>query len=264
MSMKALAIAATGMSAQQTNLDVIANNIANINTTGFKRAKAEFTDLFYETVRSQGVSDQAGLGLVPEGAKLGLGVRLAAIRDVHLQGALDSTGNPFDLAINGNGFFQITGADGATLYTRDGAFNLNAERQLVTLNGYVVEPAITIPAEATKVTINESGIVYAHVAGVAAATQVGQIALSNFPKDAGLEPVGDNLFRETEASGSPVSGVPAAENFGKLVQNYLEASNVDPIREITEMISAQRAYEMNSKVIQAADEMSSTVTKGIR
>lgn len=264
MSMKALAIAATGMSAQQTNLDVIANNIANINTTGFKRAKAEFTDLLYETVRSQGVSEQAGLGLVPEGAKLGLGVRLAAIRDVHLQGALDSTGNPFDLAINGSGYFQVTGPNGDTLYTRDGAFNLNAERQLVTLNGYLVEPAITIPEDATKVTVNESGIVYAYVDGQAAATQVGQIALSNFANEAGLEPLGDNLFRETEASGSAVNGVPASDNFGKLNQGYLESSNVDAIREITEMISAQRAYEMNSKVIKAADEMSSTVTQGMR
>jgi len=264
MSMKALSIAATGMSAQQTNLDVISNNIANINTTGFKRATAEFTDLFYETLRNQGVSEQAGLGLVPEGAKLGHGVRLAAIRDIHLQGALNSTGNPLDLAINGHGWFQVTGPDGNTLYTRDGAFNLNAERQLVTLNGYLVEPAITIPQDATKVTINESGIVYADVPGQAAATQVGQIALSNFPNDAGLEPLGDNLFRETEASGSAVAGVPAADNFGNIVQGYLEASNVDAIREITEMIAAQRAYEMNSKVIQAADDMSSTVTKGIR
>ncbi|GIL00249.1 MAG: flagellar basal-body rod protein FlgG [Alphaproteobacteria bacterium] len=264
MGMTALSIAATGMSAQQTNLDVIANNIANINTTGYKRSKAEFTDLLYETVRSQGVSQQAGLGLVPEGAKLGLGVRLAAIRDIHLQGALQNTGNPFDLAINGRGWFQITGPDGETLYTRDGAFNLNENRQLVTLNGYLIEPEITIPENATQVTINDSGMVYAYVDGQAAPTEVGQIALANFPNEAGLDPLGDNLFRETEASGAAVSGVPGSPNYGKLLQTYLEGSNVDAVHEITAMIAAQRAYEMNSKVIQAADEMSSTVTKGIR
>jgi flagellar basal-body rod protein FlgG len=141
---------------------------------------------------------------------------------------------------------------------------MNADRQLVTLNGYLVEPTITIPENATEVTINESGVVYAQVAGATTVTQVGQIALSNFPNEAGLEPIGDNLFRETDASGTAVNGVPAADNFGTLIQGYLEASNVDAIKEITEMISAQRAYEMNSKVIQAADEMSSTVTKGIR
>lgn len=264
MGMTALSIAATGMSAQQTNLNVIANNIANINTTGYKRSTAEFTDLLYDTVRSQGVSQQAGLGLVPEGAKLGLGVRLAAIRDIHLQGALQNTGNPLDLAINGQGWFQITGPDGSTLYTRDGAFNLNQDRQLVTLNGYLVEPAITIPENTTSVTINDSGMVYAYVDGQTAPTEVGQIALSTFPNEAGMEPLGDNLFRETEASGSAVSGVPNSAGYGKLLQTYLETSNVDPVHEITAMIAAQRAYEMNSKVIQAADEMSSTVTKGIR
>jgi flagellar basal-body rod protein FlgG len=264
VSIKALAIAATGMAAQQTNLEVIANNIANINTTGFKRAKAEFTDLLYETVRSQSVSQQAGLGLVPEGAKLGLGVRLAAIRDLHLQGALTNTGNPLDLAINGGGWFQVTGPDGDTLYTRDGAFNLDENRQLVNANGYLVEPAITIPEEATKVTINESGMVYAYIAGDEAPTEVGQIALSNFANEAGLDPLGDNLFRVTESSGSAIAGVPATPSFGKITQGYLEASNVDPVKEITEMISAQRAYEMNSKVIQAADEMSSLVSQGLR
>lgn len=264
MSIKALAIAATGMSAQQTNLEVIANNIANINTTGFKRAKAEFTDLLYENVRSQGASQQAGLENVPEGAKLGLGVKLAAIRDLHLQGALSGTGNPLDLAINGGGWFQVTGPDGNMLFTRDGAFNLNESRQLVNAGGYLIEPVITIPEEATKITINESGMVYAHIGGDAAPEEVGQLALSNFANEAGLEPLGDNLFRQTEASGSPINGVPATPTFGKIVQGYLESSNVDPVKEITEMISAQRAYEMNSKVIQAADEMSSLVSKGIR
>jgi len=264
MSFKALAIAATGMSAQQTNLDVIANNIANINTTGFKRARAEFTDLLYETIKSQGVSRQAGLEVVPEGAKLGLGVKLAAIREIHKQGALNQTSNPLDLAINGDGWFQVTGPEGETLYTRAGAFNLNQNGQLVTLHGLLVDPEITIPVDTTRVDINDSGVVFGYFDGDTAPTELGQITLSNFANDAGLEPRGDNLFSQTEASGTAVQGVPGTPSFGLINQGYLEASNVDAIKEITEMISAQRAYEMNSKVIQAVDEMSSTVTKGIR
>ena len=264
MSLKALAIAATGMNAQQTNLEVIANNIANINTTGFKRARAEFTDLMYETVRSSGITQQAGVGIVPEGAKLGLGVKLAAIRDIHLQGALTSTGNRLDVALNGSGWLQVAGANGETLYTRAGAFNLNENGQLVNLHGNLVEPQITIPQNSTNITISSSGTVAATLEGAVDATELGQITLSNFANEAGLEPLGDNLFAQTEASGTAVQGVPGAIGFGTINQGYLEASNVDAIKEITEMISAQRAYEMNSKVIQAADEMSSTVTKGIR
>lgn len=264
MSLKALAIAATGMSAQQTNLDVIANNIANINTTGFKRSRAEFTDLLYETVQSQGVAKQAGLDVVPEGAKLGLGVKLAAIREIHLQGVLTQTGNPFDLAINGDGWLQVTGPDGDTKYTRAGALNLNQNGQIVTLNGLLLEPEITVPTDAKQVEITESGVVNAFFDGVSAPTELGQITLANFANDAGLEPEGDNLFSQTEASGGPVTGTPGSPSYGTINQGYLEASNVDSIKEITEMISAQRAYEMNSKVIQAADEMSSTVSKGIR
>jgi len=264
MSLKALAIAATGMSAQQTNLEVISNNIANINTTGFKRARAEFTDLLYENVRSQGISQQAGAGLVPEGAKLGLGVKLAAIRDIHIQGVLTETGNPLDVAINGSGWFQVTGGDGETLYTRSGAFNLNEDGQLVTLKGLLVDPEITIPSDAKSITISSSGVVSALLAGSVIPEELGQMTLANFANEAGLEPRGDSMFSQTDSSGAAVTGIPGETSFGTMNQRYLESSNVDAIKEITQMIAAQRAYEMNSKVIQAADEMSSTVSKGIR
>lgn len=264
MSIKALSIAATGMNAQQTNLEVIANNIANINTTGFKRARAEFSDLLYETKKSQGLSQNAGVGVVPEGGKLGLGVKLSAIRDVHIQGALNETGNSFDLAINGKGWFQIVGPNGDTLYTRAGAFNLNQNGQLVTLNGNLIEPQITMPENARKITVTSSGKVFAFLDNQETPTELGQITLSNFVNQAGLEPLGDNLFAATEASGTAVQGIPGEPSYGKISQGYLEASNVDAIKEITQMIAAQRAYEMNSKVIQASDEMSSVVTKGIR
>lgn len=264
MSIKALAIAATGMNAQQTNLEVIANNIANINTTGFKRARAEFTDLMYQNVQSQGVARQSGLEIVPEGGKLGLGVKLAGIRDIHLQGTLTQTGNPLDVALNGNGWFQLTGPSGDTLYTRAGAFNLNQNGQLVTLNGYLVQPQITVPENARQISISQSGEVSALLDGEVNATVLGQLSLSTFVNEAGLEPLGDNLFAATEASGDPTEGVAGDPNFGTIQQGYLEASNVDAIKEITHMIQAQRAYEMNSKVIQAADEMSSTASQALR
>jgi len=262
--MRALAIAATGMNAQQTNLEVISNNIANINTTAFKRARAEFTDLLYQAERLQGVPNRGGEAAVPEGAQVGLGVRTAAIRNLHLQGALSATGNKLDLALDGRGWFQLTGPDGEALFTRAGAFNTNATGQLVTLDGYAVEPAITVPADAVDIVVNESGQVFVRLDGQTDTQELGQLTLANFANDAGLEPLGGNLYRETSASGSPVSGVPTDPGFGKIHQGYLESSNVDPVKEITALISAQRAYEMNSKVIQAADEMAGTVSKGIR
>ncbi|MBP0615739.1 flagellar basal-body rod protein FlgG [Jiella mangrovi] len=262
--MRALAIAATGMNAQQTNVEVIANNIANINTTGFKRARAEFTDLLYQVERMQGVPNRGGEGVVPEGAQLGLGVRLAAIRNVHLQGTLNQTGNKLDLAINGNGWFQIQGPGGETLYSRDGAFNTNANGQLVTLDGFLVDPGLTVPTNTTEVTVNASGEVYATIDGQVDPQLLGQLTIATFPNDAGLSAQGGNLFRETVASGAPVAGVAGEEGYGTINQGYLEDSNVDPVKEISELISAQRAYEMNSKVITAADEMSSVVSKGMR
>jgi flagellar basal-body rod protein FlgG len=262
--MRALAIAATGMAAQQTNVEVIANNIANINTTAFKRARAEFSDLIYQSERAEGVPNRGGEDVVPEGAQLGLGVRTVGIRNLHIQGPLTQTSNPLDVAINGRGWFQITGPSGETLYSRAGSFNKNATGQIVTGDGYTVDPAITIPSDALEVTINESGEVYAQVAAQSAPQLLGQLSLVDFANDSGLQPLGNNLYRETTASGQPISGVAGDPGFGSIHQGYLESSNVDPVKEITELISAQRAYEMNSKVIQAADEMQATVSKGIR
>lgn len=262
--MRALAIAATGMNAQQTNVEVIANNIANINTTGFKRARAEFTDLLYQVERAQGVAARGGQGVVPEGAQLGLGTRLAAIRNLHIQGTLNQTGNKLDLALNGEGWFQVQGPGGEILYTRDGAFNTNGDGQLVTLDGLLVDPAINVPANTSEVIVNESGQVFARVGGAADLEELGQLTLATFANNAGLAAQGGNLFRETIASGAPTAGVPGDEGYATIQQGYLEDSNVDPVKEISELISAQRAYEMNSKVISAADEMASVVSKGIR
>lgn len=262
--MKALAIAATGMNAQQTNLEVIANNIANVNTTGFKRARAEFTDLLYQVERAAGVPNRANANIVPEGSHIGLGVRTAAIREIHLQGALDATGNRFDLALTGEGFFQIEGPNGATQYTRSGAFNTNAEGQLVTIDGYVVQPGIAIPEGTVEVVINESGQVFARIEDQLEMQELGQLTLATFANTAGLNPLGGNLYAETEASGAAVVGVPGDPGFATVRQGYLESSNVDPVREITELINAQRGYEMNSKVIQAADQMAGVVSQGLR
>jgi flagellar basal-body rod protein FlgG len=261
---KSLAIAATGMNAQQLNIETIANNIANINTTSFKRARAEFTDLFYQMDRMQGVPNVAGSSPIPEGTNMGLGVRSAAVRKLHMQGALTQTGNTYDMAINGRGWFQVLGPNNEVLYTRAGSFNTNANGQLVTLDGYQLDPTITVPQGTVDVTVNKTGQVFAKLDTEVNPRQIGQINLANFANDAGLEPLGDNLYRETTSSGTPVVGLPGDAGYGKINQHYLEASNVDPVKEITELISAQRAYEMNAKVIQASDEMASTVSKGLR
>jgi flagellar basal-body rod protein FlgG len=262
--MKALSIAATGMSAQQTNLEVIANNIANINTTGFKRARAEFSDLLYQVERLQGVPERANQNIVPEGANIGLGVKTAAVRNVHVQGSLNNTGNKLDVALVGKGWFQIEGADGETLYSRAGAFNTNANGELVTVDGFPVMPAIVIPEDAVEVIINKSGQIFARIDGQNELQELGQLTLANFANEAGLAPIGNNLFRETPASGPANVGVPGDPGFATVEQGYLEASNVDPVKEITDLISAQRAYEMNSKVINTADQMAATVTQSMR
>jgi flagellar basal-body rod protein FlgG len=261
--MKALSIAATGMAAQDLNVQVIANNIANINTTGFKRARAEFTDLLYQAERLQGVSNRGQNNTIPEGAQLGLGVRTAAIRNLHIQGALANTGNRLDVALNGRGWFQVTDANGETVYTRAGAFNTNATGTIVTTDGYVVSPTMIIPTNALDVTISQSGQVSATLSGQTTSQQIGQISLANFANEAGLTPLGNNLYRQTEASGAPVAGIPGDPGFATISQGYLESSNVDPVKEITDLISAQRAYEMNSKVIQAASEMAGMVSKNL-
>lgn len=258
--MRALAIAATGMSAQERNIEVIANNVANINTTGFKRSRAEFTDLIYQNERLQGVSSRGASATVPEGAQIGLGVRTAAIRSVNIQGSLTSTGNSLDLAINGRGWFQVTAANGDPVYTRDGSFSTNAQGQLVTGDGLLVTPNIVMPQNATAIEVSQSGMVTATIPGQQQPQSIGQLTLANFVNDAGLLALGGNLFQQTAASGQPNVGVPGDVAFGVIQQGYLEASNVDPVSEITNLISAQRAYEMNSKVIQAADQMSSTIS----
>ena len=259
--MNVLSIAATGMAAQEMNVAVIANNIANVNTTAFRGSRAEFTDLIYQAERLPGVSSRGQNNTIPEGAMLGLGVRTAAIRSLQTQGTLTNTGNPLDLAISGNGWFQITGPNGETLYTRAGSFSTNATGQIVTNDGYTVSPPMVIPTNALNVTISQSGVVSVTLAGQTAAQQIGQLTIANFANPGGLTPLGGNLFQQSEASGQPTAGVPGDPGFGTLSQGYLEASNVDPVQQITNLITAQRAYEMNSKVIQAADQMSQTLTK---
>src|SRR5262249_11080285 len=251
------------MNAQQLNIETIANNIANINTTSFKRARAEFTDLFYQMDRMQGVPDTAGASPIPEGANMGLGVRAAAVRKLHLQGALAQTGNTYDMAINGRGWFQILGPNNEVLYTRAGSFSTNPNGQLVTMDGYLVDPAITVPQGTVEVTVNQTGAVFAKLDTEINPRQIGQLNLANFANEAGLEPLGSNLYRETTASRTPVVGLPGDAGYGEINQHYLESSNVDPVKEITELISAQRAYEMNAKVIQASDDMASTVSKNM-
>jgi len=262
--MRALSIAATGMNAQQQNIEVISHNISNINTTGFKRSRAEFTDLLYQNERLQGVSNRGNDASVPQGAQIGLGVRLAAIRSLQMQGALTQTGNSFDIALNGRGWFQIIGPDNQTVYTRSGSFSPNANGQLATVDGYLLNPTIAVPNDATAVTISQSGVVSAIVPGQQQPQQLGELTLATFANEAGLESLGGNLFRETNASGQPVVGVPGDPGFGTTLQGYLESSNVDSVKELVSLISAQRAFELNSKVIQAVDDMAGTITKGIR
>ena len=262
--MRALSIAATGMSAQQTNVEVIANNVANINTTGFKRARSEFTDLLYQTERTAGTPARGGEDGVPEGSAIGLGVRTAAIRNLHMQGSLVRTANKFDLAMSGRGWFQVSGEGGETFYTRAGAFNKNANGQLVTVDGNLVVPEITVPEGASEFVVSQTGQVSARIGSNASLQVLGQLTIANFANEAGLDPLGGNLYRETTGSGTPSVGVPGDPGFAILQQGYLENSNVDPVKEITELISAQRAYEMNSKIIQAADDMYGVIAKGIR
>ena len=253
--MRALSIGATGMEAQQLNVEVISNNIANLSTTGFKRSRAEFQDLLYQNMRSVGSASSDTGTVLPSGLQVGLGVRPAATYRINAQGNLSVTNNPLDLAINGLGYFQVQLPDGTTSYTRAGSMQLNATGQLVTADGYTVVPNITVPATATAVTVNASGQVLATISGQTAQQTLGQLQLANFINPAGLDAIGNNLLKETTASGSPVTGNPGTTSFGSVVQGSLETSNVDIVSEITSLISAQRAYEMNSKVITTADQM---------
>jgi flagellar basal-body rod protein FlgG len=259
--MNSLSIAATGMLAQQQNVEVISNNIANMNTTGFMRRRTEFHDLLYQNLVRVGSTSSDSGDVVPSGVQLGLGVKLAAVYRIHEQGNLSNTDNTFDLAIQGNGFFQIQMPSGETAYTRDGSFQLSPEGTIVTHDGYAVQPNITIPTNAVDVTINSSGEVLAKLQGTVAPQNVGQIQLAIFPNDAGLEAVGDNLYLESPASGSPSASTPGDSGYGTILQGFLETSNVNAVSEVSQLISAQRAYEMNSKVIQTSDEMMGTLNQ---
>ncbi len=256
-----LDIGATGMLAQQMNVDTISNNIANMTTTGFKRQRAEFQDLLYQTKVRAGASSSDNSTIIPSGIQQGLGVKTGSVYRINEQGALQSTSNKYDLAATGAGWFQITLPTGETAYTRDGSFQLNQNGQMVTAQGYTLQPGITIPSDAVDVTINNSGQVLVKTQGQTALTNAGQIQLAVFPNEAGLTALGNNLFSVTEASGTAVVGNPGAVGYGGLQQGFLEASNVNVVQEITNLIQAQRSYEMNSKVIQTGDQMLNTITQ---
>ena len=256
--MMALRTAATGMAAQQLNVEVISNNIANMNTVGFKKGRAEFEDLLYQNVEEAGAQSSTTGTVVPTGIQIGAGVKAGSVYRITTQGSPTQTGNALDLAINGAGYFQVLMPDGQTAYSRAGNFSVNAQGQVVTSDGYQVIPQVSIPQGATNVTISPSGQVQVTTAGSTTPQQVGQLQLASFFNEAGLQAQGNNLFLQTAASGAPTVGNPDLQGLGALMQGYTEASNVDPVSEITNLIVAQRAYEMNSKVITTADQMLST------
>ena len=259
--MRSLNIGATGMLAQQLNVEVISNNIANMNTTGFKRHRAEFQDLLYQNLRRVGSASSDAGTIVPTGVQLGLGVKSAAIYRISGQGNIQQTENPLDLAINGRGFLQVELPSGETAYTRAGSLQLSPDGDIVTADGYVVQPGITVPEDAVAITVNESGEVYVDLDGQVAPVLVGQFELANFANEAGLDAVGNNLLLETAASGQATVATPGSAGFGLMIQGALETSNVNVVSEITNLITAQRAYEMNSKVIESSDEMMRTMTQ---
>jgi flagellar basal-body rod protein FlgG len=259
--LRALYTAATGMQAQQINIDTIANNIANVNTTGFKEGRAEFQDLLYQTIRPAGTASSTST-TYPTGLQLGLGTRPVAIDRNYSQGDFKQTGNPFDLVIEGKGFFQVKLPSGETGYTRDGSFHVSADGTLVTSGGDPLEPQITIPTNAETVTIGKDGTVTATVAGVA--QQVGTIQLASFANPAGLNAIGGNLFTLSTASGDAVTGAPGENGIGRINQGFLENSNVSVVEEMVNMIIAQRAYETNSRAIKVADDMLSQINNLIR
>ena len=262
--MRALHTAATGMMAQELNVQVISNNIANMRTTGYKRQRAEFQDLMYEQVTRVGTQTPSQGNILPAGIELGSGVKTVGTPRLMSQGELTQTSKDFDVAIRGEGFFKILLPDGRTSYTRDGSFELDAQGRLVTAQGNLVQPGITIPQNATAVTINAQGQVFVTVPGSNTPSQVGQLELSIFVNKAGLQSMGDNLYLETPASGAPQNGNPSNDGFGNLQQGFLEQANVEAVSEISDLIAAQRAYEMNAKVITAADQMLSTTSNLMR
>jgi flagellar basal-body rod protein FlgG len=253
--MRALHTAATGMVAQELNVQVIANNIANMRTTGYKRQRAEFQDLLYEQVKRVGTQTSAQGNILPVGVELGGGVKTVGTPRIMTQGTLLPTGNNLDLAIRGEGLFKILMPDGTFTYTRDGSFQMDAQGRIVTPQGWVVQPGITIPPNSTALTINSQGQVSVVQAGSTTPTLLGQITLTRFVNKNGLMSIGDNLFVETPASGTPQDSIPATDGVGDLQQNSLEQANVEAVTEIADLIAAQRAYEMNTKVITASDQM---------
>lgn len=259
--MKALSIAATGMQAQEMNVAVISNNIANLSTTGFKRQRAEFQDLLYQSQTRVGTTSSDSGTVIPTGVQVGLGVQAGAVYRISEQGNLVQTSNNFDIAISGKGFFQIDRPTGDPAYTRAGSFQINQDGDLVTSEGFPIAPGITIPQDAIDVDINENGEVLVTIDGSVTPSNVGQIELVNFINEAGLEAIGNNMLVETEASGTPISGLPGEPGFGTVLQSFLELSNVDAVTEITNLIAAQRAYELNSRIISTSDEMMQAVSQ---
>jgi flagellar basal-body rod protein FlgG len=262
--MRCLHTAATGMMAQELNVQVIANNIANMNTTGYKKQRAEFQDMLYEQISRVGSQSTTQGNILPVGIELGSGVKTVGTPRMMSQGTLLPTGNTFDLAVQGEGFFKVLMPDGTFSYTRDGSFQMDAQGRVVTPQGYLVQPGITVPANAGSIMINVQGQISGIVPGSTTPTTYGQFNLTRFVNKAGLQAIGDNLFVETPASGPPQDGIASIDGYGNLQQGSLEQSNVDSVTEITNLITAQRAYEMNSKVITAADQMLQTASQLMR
>ncbi len=251
---QSLWVAKTGLDAQQTRMSVISNNLANVNTFGFKKDRAVFNDLLYQTVRQPGAQSSQSTEL-PSGLMTGTGVRVVATEKLHSQGSVFQTDNPLDVAISGNGFFEILMPDGSTAYTRDGSFQRDSQGQIVTANGFILQPAISIPADTQTLSIANDGTVSALIAGSTTPTQIGTIQISDFTNPTGLQPIGDNLFKETASSGTPQAGTPGLTGLGNLIQGSLESSNVNVVEELVNMIETQRAYEMNAKAIETTDQM---------
>jgi flagellar basal-body rod protein FlgG len=260
--LSALWVAKTGLSAQDTNLTTISNNLANVSTTGFKRDRAEFQDLLYQIKRQPGAQSTQDNQL-PSGLQLGTGVRIVGTQKNFTEGSLQTTDQPLDMAINGDGFFQITMPDGTISYTRDGTFHLNSDGQVVTANGFPLEPALVVPEDTKSFTVGEDGTVSVTTAGNSTPTVIGNIQTASFINPAGLQASGNNLFTETAASGAPQIGTPGLNGLGTVLQNTLENSNVSTVEELVNMITTQRAYEMNSKVISTADQMLGFITQNL-
>lgn len=259
--MNALQIAASGMSAQQMKVDVVSNNLANMSTTAYNARRADFADLMYQQVQKPGVISSEGGTMLPTGVQLGMGVRPASVSVILQQGVLSETGGDLDIAVQGKGYLEVTLPSGETAYTRDGGLNRTADGLIVTSDGFQVNPGITIPSDAKSIAVNADGEVYAYFEGEVNPTQLGQFTLAIFTNEKGLEATGSNLFLESAASGPPMEGTAGNQGFGVLRQGYLESSSVDAVQEITELIKAQRGYELNAKVITAVDQMMAATTQ---